>query len=784
MTVMNREIVDQSLQKPVLESIHGALKRESHILFEHPPLLWQQVFNRLQWDQRIEPSITSGAYEQHNDLEVRPWIRTKNPYRETSTLERVFQGHTGAINACAFNPTSDRILSVSTDGTARIWNLHSGAIEDIYELHDVLYCCDWSPRDHQFCAGTRLGKVTLFDTTSHSMLTFDNHEDYVYSCSFSPDGQYILSGGGDRILRLWNVKTGKEEKQYVGHSSGVLSCIFSRDGKHIISSSNDLSVCIWDVESGQQLQKIAGHLVPINAIAVSHNNQYFMTGGSDLFLTVRENISGNEVFKIETKHKGINTCGFSLDDTEIFLAGGNDLIIYDMENQECLDVFVGHTAPLSDCHYSPNGKYILTSSQDKTMRLWEASVSKGASQIGHNDSVTKCTFNFSGSDIVSGGADGNLIFWNSQNGNQTKKIKAHESGISDCSYNKSGSLVASGGLDKSVKMWNVENPINPAVLYGHWGKINTCEFSPDESIIASSSQDDTIRIWGVKNAQPLLKIDGQYYTFSPDGTQLLTLSVGILDKNNFQLFDMMSNTIITNFPGHSSGITRFRFDHGGKYVISSSEDHSVKIWNILTGAVVFNFSRHNSEVNWFDISPDDQTIVSIDADGALFIWKFDGGEVIHSVDLHNHQIEKCMITPDSNFVLLWGKGKLLTVLDMITGNQKATFPVFDMINSLALHPYKPMIVCGDNGGNTYILDLVNMHYTSIKLTAFEKENRLTYTCPSCLKTITVDHEMLGKEFVCHSENCELKIKLNSSYIKQRIFTPPPKGRTGLFSKRR
>jgi WD40 repeat protein len=118
------------------------------------------------------------------------------------------QGHTGRINAVAFDRAGGRLVSASSDHTVRLWDAATG---------ECLRC-------------------------------FKGHTDEVFAAVFHPDGTRIASGGRDRAVWLWDPASGQEVARLSGHTSYIWSLAFSPDGKTLISGSGDSTVRLWDTE--------------------------------------------------------------------------------------------------------------------------------------------------------------------------------------------------------------------------------------------------------------------------------------------------------------------------------------------------------------------------------------------------------------------------------------------------------------------------------------------------------------------------------------------------------
>jgi WD40 repeat protein len=151
-----------------LVALRGALRREAHVLTRNPDLLWQQLYNRLQWEDEPVPALLAPELKRRSGPMARPWLRLATPHRESGAVVRTLAGHTKTVAACAFSPDGRLIVSASFDGTLRLWDV----------------------------------------TTGQSLRTLEGHAWYVNTCAFSVDGRRIVSGGNDKTLRIWDAASG------------------------------------------------------------------------------------------------------------------------------------------------------------------------------------------------------------------------------------------------------------------------------------------------------------------------------------------------------------------------------------------------------------------------------------------------------------------------------------------------------------------------------------------------------------------------------------------------
>ena len=110
-----------------LAAFSRALTREVYVLTQYPDLLWQQLYNRLQWEGEDVKQVLAPDLAERSMSGARPWIHLFTRLRESDALIRTISGHAQPVSGCVVSPDGTWFVSSGHDGTVRIWDSSTGA---------------------------------------------------------------------------------------------------------------------------------------------------------------------------------------------------------------------------------------------------------------------------------------------------------------------------------------------------------------------------------------------------------------------------------------------------------------------------------------------------------------------------------------------------------------------------------------------------------------------------------------------------------------------------------
>ena len=193
----------------------------------------------------------------------------------------------GAVAAVAFDPSTRR-LAVGGYRTAHLMSLDGRKWLANLEGHaDLIRSLAFSPDGTRLAVAGgpsgRFGEIRIWDISAapKPITTIRGHADSILAVAFAPDGSRIASASYDKLVKLWDVATGKEVSTLKEHSDAVYAVAFMPGGKYLVSGAGDRTIKIWDIAAGKRLFTINDPLDAVYAVTVHPSGDRIAAGGAD-----------------------------------------------------------------------------------------------------------------------------------------------------------------------------------------------------------------------------------------------------------------------------------------------------------------------------------------------------------------------------------------------------------------------------------------------------------------------------------------------------------------------
>ena len=291
-----------------------------------------------------------------------------------------------------------------------------------------------------------------------------------------------------------------------------------------------------------------------------------------------------------------------------------------------LAALLGHDAAVVAAVYSPDGTRIVTASNDRTARVWDARTGNELAILsGHIGDVTAAAFSPDGTRIVTASLDKTARIWDARTGVQLAALSGYDRSYSSVAYSPDGSRIVTASGDKTAQVWDARTGVQLAVMSGHEGAIYSAVFSPDGTHILTASRDKTARIWDVRSGAQIIVLRGHddsvdTAAYSPDGARVVTAS----HDKTARIWDVRTGAELASLLGHDATIYSAVYSPDGNHIVTASYDKTARIWDVHTGRQVEVFSGHGGTIYSATYSPDGSRVVTASLDKTARIWDAHG----------------------------------------------------------------------------------------------------------------------------------------------------------------
>ncbi|KAK6995796.1 WD40-repeat-containing domain protein [Favolaschia claudopus] len=495
----------------------------------------------------------------------------------------VLEGHTSTVNMISLSPNGGRAASASDDGYICIWDISDGSQVVRLSGHDgAVKSVGYSPDTAFLVSSGADSSVRLWEAvTGSEIFKFLGHTDCVRTAIFSNKGNTIASGSDDSTLALWDVQETKQLALLTGHSASVTCLLFSSDNCQIFSGSEDCTIRVWDVEAHNVIRVLQ---CADAVVSLALNSTTLFSASKNGVITLRG--AEDEISYLFDGEATINSLSvLSRDGVDQLVSGSSDGIvrIWDLSGSKSwIAKYRGHSGPVECIRPTSDGLYILSASVDRTIRLWDATMT---GVQGSEEFVMVVQIPENIDHIASGSTHGKIALWNTDDGSLVYEVNAHSGSVLSLSFSNNDKLIASSSVDQTICILNSRDGSNFALLKGHTDEVYTAQFSADDSLLVSASPDSRAIIWDVvthRQKYSLVHNSGVgVASFSSDDKLICS---GTLD-GEIHIWNVETGeriTILKGNPDPMPPILWALFSPDGAWLVSWLEDESIKVWKVLS----------------------------------------------------------------------------------------------------------------------------------------------------------------------------------------------------------
>jgi WD40 repeat protein len=543
------------------------------------------------------------------DQVIRLWDPT------TGRLRTTLRGHARRINALAFSPDGKTLASGASE-YSRFHNRNQGPIpagEGDVRLWDL----KTERAVHQFAAPGRVSSV-----------------------AFSPDRAKVACGVG-RVVRIFDVATGRDDGVLGTHDRAVTSVAFAPDGKSIVSGSHDRSIQCVAFPAGKLEWRAPGCWEQVNAVALSADGSLLATGSSDLRFAEREPKVWDQ----------------RLDPGAVRL--------WDLRTGRLLRRLGDPAEQVMAVAVSPDGRRVAggvgKADGSGAVRLWDAATGTETwSRADHAAEVLSVAFSPDGTVVASAGAEGTVKLRDAAMGSVTKSLTGHDGGATSVVFSVDGSTLVAGGSDGTAYVWEVRTGRLMRTLRPSDSRakgvttdrlLTSVVLSPDGGLVGAgvSSVGNTFsqpaQFWDARTGEASREVGdfraSRPMVLSPDGKLLATGGKTIV------LYDVRTGKRLRTLEGPFKKTQAIAFSPDGRRLVSGASNRTTNVWDVATGRhlatfIAFAESRPATD-HWVAFTPDSAFDGSPKVDRLFAVQTDQGVQTADRLDLRRPDLVKAAL---------------------------------------------------------------------------------------------------------------------------------------------
>lgn len=280
-----------------------------------------------------------------------------------------------------------------------------------------------------------------------------------------------------------------------------------------------------------------------------------------------------------------------------------------------------HRGAVSGMAYSDDGRWIVTTGADATLKVWDATNHSLVRTIELDDGPA-ISLALYGPRALTGHGNGKVVLWDLDRAEKVATVQRNDANIWAVAFTGDSNRFATASHDGKVTLWDARQATTPLqVLDGHENSVQSLAYSPTAVLLASGSDDKTVRLWDLGTLTLRRSYSGPRDSvtataFSQNGR---LLAGGTLD-GRIHVWSVQSSRRLRSLSGHKGRVSDLAFSPSGTSLASAGEDGTVRLWDLSRGRILRALTGHVGGATAVAFAPDGQYLASAGENGRVRLW--------------------------------------------------------------------------------------------------------------------------------------------------------------------
>lgn len=514
-------------------------------------------------------------------------------------------GHEEAVTDVRFSPDESRIATGSGGGKVRLWRTADGSLERLLDGHrDELRSLAFSDDGRQLLSAAIDSFALLWDVETGASRRLGGHGDTVFGAVLSKGARHALTYSEDFTARLWKLGDGKPGSRDeliapLQHDAWVVSGEFSPNGEEVLTASHDNLVKLWNVRNGELKAVLAGHDTAEKwglRATYDPSGTTVATASWDGTARLWTRAAPAEIISLDPAGEQVLTAAFNRDGTLVASGTAGDLNsgfveVWDSGTGARLLGPVRVPGRVWRLAFHPGRKEVAAvAGLDKTgeSKAVLLDVETGGSRVlvhgNTREALRSIAYSRDGKRLLSAGYDRKARIWDYASLAQIGADLDHGEQIQVAAFDAAGERVVTAGAKGVVKLWRLADWSHVELRDGT-ARIFNAAFNGDGSRLLLARADNWIGTWDLRREPPaftgLVRMEYEAWAAALSADESL-LGAGDLGRRGTALIvDARSRAVIAELKGQAGGIRSIDITPDNRRVLTASNDGTVWIWPLF-----------------------------------------------------------------------------------------------------------------------------------------------------------------------------------------------------------